>query len=115
MWGVSGTGIATGMNASCVFGQSNFTNTSSGTSSLKINAPYYLTYDGANSRMFSADYGNNRIMIFSTLALSNNLEADNNLGQVTLTTTYTYDGTESLTANGINSTTPAVSAIITVF
>lgn len=106
MCGVSGTGIATGMNASCVFGQSNFTNTSSGTSSLKINAPYYLTYDGANSRMFSADYGNNRIMIFSTLALSNNLEADNNLGQVTLTTTYTYDGTESLTANGTNSTTP---------
>lgn len=66
-----------------------FTTSTAATSQSGLNAPDALAYDGANTRLFAVDPGNNRVMLFSTSSLSNGENASNELGQ----TNYTDNGT----------------------
>jgi sugar lactone lactonase YvrE len=80
--GETTNGIATGMNASCVLGQANFTSGGSGTtaSTLKINGSSGLAHDGTNS-LYVADNYNNRVVVYDLTEIANGEAAVNVLGQ----------------------------------
>jgi DNA-binding beta-propeller fold protein YncE len=54
-----------GPNAVNVVGQTNFTNSGASTSQRGLNVPRDVEYDGAHKRLFVADSGNNRVMVFN--------------------------------------------------
>jgi len=80
--GTTTNGVATGMNASCVLGQANFTSGTSDTTSstLRINGSSGLTHDGTN-KLFVADNFNNRVVVFDLTEIANGEAAVNVLGQ----------------------------------
>ncbi len=57
--------ITNGEDAVAVIGQTNFTNTTHGTSSSELYRPQGLFYDTANNRLFVADYSNNRVIVYT--------------------------------------------------
>jgi sugar lactone lactonase YvrE len=102
------SGISNGMAASYVLGQSAFgVNSANGggtVSSTGLNAPVDAAWDGNHSRLFVADYGNNRVLVYdaraagsaattlcpdaaSTTGLANGMPASCVLGQSSFTTT----------------------------
>ncbi len=71
--------------AEAVFGQTNFTNTSSGTSQSKFNSPRTLAVDNTG-RLWVGDWNNNRVLRFDNAHLkSNGANADGVLGQSNFT------------------------------
>jgi uncharacterized repeat protein (TIGR01451 family) len=66
--------------ADVVIGQTNFTTSTSGCSKSKINSPRSLvvTPDG---KLFIADYGNNRVLMYNSIPTTNSPEADVVIGQ----------------------------------
>ncbi len=79
--------ITNGMAASYVLGQTNFTSSTSTTSQSGLGGPHGLAYDSDNSRLFVADAGNNRVMIFdvATSTITNGMNAIAVLGQSNFT------------------------------
>lgn len=81
--------IPTSNNASAdvVIGQTNFSNTSPNQGGLAdantLRQPTGVATDG--TRLFIADYSNNRILIFNTIPTSNNASADVVIGQSLMT------------------------------
>jgi DNA-binding beta-propeller fold protein YncE len=77
-------GLATGMSASRVLGQTSFAGTSSGTSRTTMSMPWGLAVDTAGRRLFVVDRGNNRILVFTAMDLAgiaDGMGAANVLGQ----------------------------------
>lgn len=56
------------------------------TSQAGLRSPRGLTYDTVHQRLFVADAGNNRVLVFSGTSYSNNRPAQNVLGQATFET-----------------------------
>ncbi len=99
VFNVNPSSIANGENATAVLGQTNFTNHSGATTQAGLRAPSYLNYDSATSRLFVADSGNNRVMVFNaTSTITNGQAAINVLGQSSFTVS-----TAALTSSGMNS------------
>ncbi|MBI2483155.1 NHL repeat-containing protein [Candidatus Uhrbacteria bacterium] len=74
--------ITNGENAVAVLGQSTFTGTGSGTSASTMSLPYAAMMDDANARLFIADGGNHRILVFDISGgVTTGMNASNVLGQ----------------------------------
>ena len=97
--------LATGMNASTVFGQSSYSggsaNEGGSTSQTGLNAPGSLAYDSTNYRLFAADVSNNRALAFNTANVTNDENAPDILGQFTSASSdVTADYVKSCPNNG---------------
>ena len=87
-----------------VLGQPNFTTNTAGASQSTLSCPLGLAFDAVNNRLFVADSGNNRVMMFSTASITSGMSASNVLGQSSFTT-----GTAATTQSGLK--TPAELAL----
>lgn len=67
--------------ADVVIGQSDFTSNGSGSGANQLNNPAGVVSDG--TRLFIADEGNNRILVFNTIPVTNGASANIVLGQTT--------------------------------
>jgi sugar lactone lactonase YvrE len=84
--GGGSAGLANGMSASSVIGQAAFGTGSPGTSQTALSVPFALTYDAKNGRLFAADWGNNRVMVFDVSSgTTNGMPAIAVLGQPSFT------------------------------
>ncbi len=84
------TGLANGMNASCVFGQANFTAVLATTTQSGFedgnNSSNLVGYDEANERLYAGDGENNRVLIYDLSGvISNGMNAAYVLGQADFT------------------------------
>ena len=61
---ISPNNFKTGMDASVVLGQGNFTSREPGLNAYRLSRPGALAYDPTNQRLFVSDNGNRRVMIF---------------------------------------------------
>jgi uncharacterized protein (TIGR03437 family) len=77
-----------GQNASAVFGQPDFFSSGSGNVPNQMNGPRYIAVDN-NGRLFVADYGNNRVLVFTDSAHA----ANGPQSVLQLTTSDTTTGT----------------------
>lgn len=81
------TPTTNGQAADVVIGQTNFTSNSSNqggsTGANTLSSPVDAAFDG--TRFIITDQGNNRLLIFNTVPSSNNLNADQVLGQTNFT------------------------------
>lgn len=78
--------LQTGSLPEAVFGQSDFTSASTGTTANKFNQPIGIHVD-ANGTMWIGDYGNNRVLRFKNASsLSSGADADGVIGQPNFTT-----------------------------
>jgi DNA-binding beta-propeller fold protein YncE len=77
--------ITNGMNAANVLGQANFTNAGTAKTQARMNAPEGIAYDSTNNRLFVADQGNNRVLVYNTSSITNGMNAANVLGQADFT------------------------------
>ena len=76
------TGISNGMAASYVIGQTDFVSSASGASPTRFNGPAGVYYDSDNSRLFVADQGNNRTLVYDTSGgITSTMAASYVLGQ----------------------------------
>jgi len=66
----SGSSLSDGMNAAYVLGQPNFTTSSSDVTQAKLSSPNDIAYDSGNDRIYVADEGNNRVVVYSGSLLS---------------------------------------------
>jgi hypothetical protein len=83
---------SSGASADLVLGQTNFTNSGSGTTSTTLKTPTDVWTDG--TKVIVADSGNARILIWNTFPISNGQAANVVVGQTNFTT-----GTGGLAAN----------------
>lgn len=88
-------GITNGMNASYVWGQSNFTAHGAATSQTGLTYPTDVGIDSTNHYAYVTDEGNNRVMVFNTSSVSTHQSAAYVLGQSSFTTSAS-----NLTQNG---------------
>ncbi len=72
-----------GANANFVVGQSSFTFSTTSPSAQTMNTPVGVASDG--TRLFIADSGNNRVLVFNSFPIANNTAADEVLGQGSFT------------------------------
>jgi DNA-binding beta-propeller fold protein YncE len=82
--GTTTTGIATGMNASCVLGQSAFNTAATSTAATGIYGAQGIVWDETSKSLFVGDSGNNRVLVFSLpipTSISNGMAATAELGQ----------------------------------
>lgn len=95
-----------GSNASFVVGQATFTFSSTAVSGQTMNTPVGLASDG--TRLFVADSGNNRVLIFNSFPIANNTAADDVLGQESFTrnTANDDDGSATNPQDGTAETAP---------
>jgi uncharacterized protein (TIGR03437 family) len=61
-----GTSFTTGMAATKVWGQANFTTAGSGNSDNRFNGPHGIAVD-SNQKLYVADTGNNRVLVFDNI------------------------------------------------
>jgi DNA-binding beta-propeller fold protein YncE len=80
------TALANGMNASFVIGQPDFGTTTPLTTQNGLNNPSGVAVDSSSGRLYVSDASNNRVLVYSTLALANGMNAMNVLGQALFTT-----------------------------
>ena len=73
--------ITDGEPAVYVLGQANFTATVSATTANGFNRPMGLIYDSENKLLFVSEFTNNRVLLFDTETISNNMGAVAVLGQ----------------------------------
>jgi hypothetical protein len=90
-----------GQLADLVVGQPDFTTSSSGNGTQKMNSPRGVCSDG--QRLFVADAANNRVLIFSPFPSTNNPAAVGVLGQSNFTNVTANDDDQ----NGVNDGTPS--------
>ncbi|MFA6338753.1 MAG: putative Ig domain-containing protein [Candidatus Paceibacterota bacterium] len=83
VFNVATSTITDGKAASNVLGQTTFTVATSGKTSIKIKGPIGADYDSVSDRLFVADSGNNRVMVFNvaTSTITDGKAASNVLGQ----------------------------------
>lgn len=72
-------------SADVVIGQPNFTIVSGGTSEQDLQSPGGIAYDAASGKLFIADYGNHRVLIYNSVPTTHYATADVVLGQVDFT------------------------------
>lgn len=77
--------IINGQNAVNVLGQSNFTSSGIGKTQTGMNAPRGLAYDSVNKRLFIADSGSNRVLVYNVATVTDGEAASNVLGQTNFT------------------------------
>src|SRR5581483_175883 len=79
--------ITNGMNASYVLGQADFVSGGRNTTQSGLADPQDIAYDSMNTRLFVADTGNNRVLVFNVApaTIANGENASNVLGQSTYT------------------------------
>src|SRR5665213_2845495 len=99
VFNVAPSTITNGENASYVLGQSSFTSTGGHTTQSGLSSPVDASYDPINQRLFVADAGNNRVLVFdvSTSTIANGKNASYVLGQSAFTS-----NTSATTQNGLN-------------
>lgn len=73
--------LANGMAANTVLGMGTFDSIGGGLGANMFHTPRHLAYDDAHERLFVADRGNNRVLVFDTSGLANGMDADVVLGQ----------------------------------
>jgi uncharacterized repeat protein (TIGR01451 family) len=78
--------ITDGENAINVLGQPDYTTSTAATTQSRMNAPRDMAYDNANNRLFVADGGNNRVLVFDIETLTNGEAAIDVLGQADYST-----------------------------
>jgi DNA-binding beta-propeller fold protein YncE len=93
--------IANGENASYVLGQASFTTATAAATQSGLSSPTGLAFDPVNSRLFVADEGNNRVMVFPTAATGGPLNGNGEnasyvLGQANFTTNGAGAGTAQM-------------------
>lgn len=82
--------ITNGENAINVLGKANFTTNTAATTQAGMSGPTGVSYDGS-SKLFVADYTNNRVLVFDVASITNGENAINVLGQANFTTgTYSF-------------------------
>lgn len=91
------TSIDNGENAVNVLGQPDFTSGSLASTQNGLQAPQGLQYDATSSRLFIADSGNKRVVIYSVGSITNGMNASNVLGQPNFTSSAS-----AATQNGMN-------------
>lgn len=92
--------VTDGENASYVLGQPNFISIAANATQSRMNAPYNTSYDFVNHRLFIADDGNNRVLVFdvATSTIADGENASYVLGQ------QNFTSSRATTAkNGMNS------------
>src|SRR3989344_3804853 len=78
--------ITNGMNASYVLGQPNFTSSTASTTASGLSGEVAPLYDGTHGRLFIADAGNNRVLVYNvTSTITNGMAASYVLGQTSFT------------------------------
>jgi len=81
--------ISNGMNASNVLGQANFTSNAANDTQATMSNPGDVAYDSVNNRLFVSEYGNSRVLVFSTSSISDGMNASYVLGQANFTSNGT--------------------------
>ena len=75
----------TGMDASVVIGQQDFTsglaNQGGSVSASTVKIPTGAIYDSSSGKLIIGDYGNNRVLIYNSIPTTNNASADVVIGQ----------------------------------
>jgi DNA-binding beta-propeller fold protein YncE len=89
--------IADGENAVNVLGQTDFVSSPAVTSQNGFSSPRGLVYESVSERLFVADNGNHRVLVFDVASLTNGQNASNVIGQ----TNY-FGNTSSTTQAGLN-------------
>lgn len=79
------TAISNGENAVNVLGQADFTSSAAATAQNRLSAPRGLSYDATNQRLYVADNGNNRVLMFDVASITNGENAALVLGQANFT------------------------------
>lgn len=90
-------GISDGENAVNVLGQGDFAPHGYSTTQSTMSYPEQLAYDSANSRLFVADSGNSRVLVFDVASISDGENAVKVLGQADFTT-----GSSAVTQSGMD-------------
>jgi DNA-binding beta-propeller fold protein YncE len=87
VYNVATGSIANGENASNVLGQSSWTSGGAATTQAGMDYPIGLEYDATNSRLFVADYYNNRMLVYNVApgTIANGENASYVLGQANFT------------------------------
>lgn len=107
--GTTSTGIASGMDASCVYGQPDFTTIGTGTDSKMMTFPYHLTYISSTHELVVADHSNNRLLFFNVASPSTYASANDEFGHITVDTSYTFDDSSpDFSATTMDSGAPVV-------
>jgi len=75
--------LSTGMAASRVIGQANFTSKAASTGAASLNQPYAVAVDGAGN-LYVADFNNNRVLEYNA-PLSTGMSANRVFGQTNMT------------------------------
>ncbi len=70
-----------GAAADVVIGQTNFSNTSSGTTASTLKTPMNVTFSPDGTKLIVADAGNNRVLIWDSIPKTNGVAADHVIGQ----------------------------------
>jgi len=95
IFNLDSSGDLVNYEADNVLGQPDFSTVTSGTTQSKLKNPVKLEYDSSTDKLFVADVGNNRVMVFDlSLGITDGMNASNVLGQ-TLFTTATAAKTQS--------------------
>jgi signal transduction histidine kinase/DNA-binding beta-propeller fold protein YncE len=90
VYSISG-GIADGMNASYVLGQTNFTNNTNALTASGLNSPGGLDYVASTKQLFVADTSNSRILDFNlTSGIVDGMNASNVIGEPNFTTNNSF-------------------------
>lgn len=89
--------ITNGEAAVNVFGQSNFTGNTSGSTASTLDTPMGVAYDSVQDRLFVTDSDNNRVLIYDVASISDGEAATHVLGQADFTSNSS--GTTAVTLN----------------
>jgi DNA-binding beta-propeller fold protein YncE len=94
----------TGMDAAIVLGQMDFTSGEPGVGPSKFTRPGSVAYDATNQRLFVADVGNSRVLVFdaSPEALVTGASAIDVMGQPDLTTNERHSGLDEFATGGLS-------------
>ena len=77
--------LASGMNATNVLGQANFTSAGAATTQSGMGFPVDVVLNTAGTQLFVSDDLNNRILVFNTTLITDGMNAANVLGQANFT------------------------------
>lgn len=98
---VYATPVSNGENATYVLGQSSWVAATAATTQSGLSSPEGVTIDIGNNFLYVADYGNNRVMVFSTSGITSNENASYELGQASGVNQFTTR-TAATTQAGLN-------------
>jgi peptidoglycan hydrolase-like protein with peptidoglycan-binding domain/DNA-binding beta-propeller fold protein YncE len=92
VYNVATSTITNGESADYVIGQSSFTASASGTTASTSNAIYNVVYDSSNNRLYAADSGNARVLVYNvaTSTMANGMLAIDSLGHLDASSNPVY-------------------------